>query len=428
MLVDLIIPIAIIFLCLCVEAFFSGSEMAIVSADKVRMRHRAQQGDLRARTYLKAIERPERILITTLIGTNIMVITVAAVSTFFLLKFIPDKYSELVSLLILTPVILILGEIVPKGVCQQKANSIAASVVTPLYWVGQILGPIIWLVEGYINILGKIFNIPSRKAKLVPTKEELKLLLETTGPKSDLKAIEKILIGRIFELTRTTVRELMLPLIDVDAISENSPISRAVDIVNRTGHSRIPVYRERIDNIVGILFSYDLLGCANLEETVSLHMKPALYAPENQPVDDLLLVMKKEGQRMAIVVDEYGGAEGVIAFEDIIEEVVGTIEDEYDYIPKLFRELEKDVYLLHAKMDIYEAGELLNWTPPKGDYATLSGFLLTKFGHIPKEGEFCSTEGWRFTIVRASKRVIELVKAERIKKENGKDDEGISQF
>lgn len=412
MLFEVIIPILIIIFCLCVEAFFSGSEMAIVSADKVRMRHLAQHGDLRARTYLNAIEHPERILVTTLTGTNIMVVTIAAVSTFFLLKFIPDKYSEIVSILILTPVILILGEIVPKGVSQQNANTIAPSVVTPLYWAGLILRPIILLIEGYIFIMGKIFNVPRRKAKLVPTKEELKLLLETTGPKSDLKSVEKILIGRIFELTRTRVLELMIPLIEVDAISESSPISKAIDMINRTGHTRLPVYKDRIDNIVGIIFSYDLIGSTNLEETVSLHAKPALYIPDSKPLDNLFFEMKKEGQRMAIVVDEYGGAEGVIAFEDIIEEVVGTIEDEYDYIPKLFREVEKGVYLLHAKIDIHEAGELLNWAQPDGDFSTLSGFLLTKFGRIPKEGEFCVVEGWRFTIVRASKRVIELVKAE----------------
>lgn len=414
MLFELILPIMIIILCLCVEAFFSGSEMAIVSADKVRMRHLAQQGNLRAGTYLKVIEHPERILITTLTGTNIMVVIIAAVSTFFLLKFIPDKYSEIVSILILTPIILIIGEIVPKGICQQNANIIAPKVVTPLYWAGLILKPIVWLIEGYIFLLGKIFNLPRKKTKFVPTKEELKLLLETTGPKSDLKSVEKILIGRIFELMRTRVVELMIPLIEVDAISELAPIGRAIDMINRTGHTRLPVYRDRIDNIVGMIFSYDLLGYTNLEETVSLHTKPAMYIPDTQAVDNLFFEMKKEGQRMAIVVDEYGGAEGIIAFEDIMEEVVGTIEDEYDFIPKLFREVEKGIYLLHAKMDIHEAGELLSWIPPEGDFSTLSGFLLTKFGRIPKEGEFYIAEGWRFTIVRASKRVIELVKAENV--------------
>lgn len=423
---DIILPILLIIICLCIEAFFSGSEMAIVSADKTNIRHKAQQGDLKSQAFLRAIEHPERLLITTLIGTNLMVITIAAVSTFFILKYLPDKYSELVSMLLLTPTILILGEIVPKGVCQQNANKIGPLVITPIYWVGKIFRPLGWFIEKYIFVLSKLFNIPKSKNRLVPTKEELRLLLEATGPKSDLKSVEKILIGRIFELTRTTVKELMIPLIDVDAVEENSSVERAIDIINRTGHSRIPVYKDRIDNIIGIIFSFDLLGCNATNEPVSIFMRPSFYVPESQPVEELLVELKKNGQRMATVVDEYGGAQGIIAFEDIVEEVVGTIEDEFDFAPKLHRTIEGGAYLIHAKMDIYEAGELLRWTPPLGDYVTVSGFLLSKFGHIPREGEFCFADGWKFTVVRASRRAIELVKIERSKA--GDDDEEVSQF
>ena len=409
---DLIIPLILIGLCLLGEAFFSGSEMGIVSSDRTKLRQRAQKGDLKAKSLLKVLENPERILITTLLGTNLMVVTIAALSTFLIMRYFP-KHSELISMLILTPIVLILGEIVPKGVCQQNSTKIAPRILAPLFWVGRFFFPLRWVVEKYIHGLSRLFKIP-RKSRLVATKEELRLLLETTGPKSDLKAIEKIMISKIFEFSRINIKEMMIPLIDVDAIEERAPVSKAVELIDRTRHTRIPIYRDRIDNMVGILYSFDLLGIEDVSQPVSAFVRSSLYVPETQRVEKILREMKQHGHRMAIVVDEYGGAEGIVTMEDILEEVVGTIEDEFDFVPKLYQTLEDGSLLIHARIDLTSLGELLGWEPLKGDYVTLGGFLLSQFGHIPKEGEYVEIEGFRFSVRRASRRAIELVNITRI--------------
>ncbi|MFQ5787986.1 MAG: hemolysin family protein, partial [Thermodesulfobacteriota bacterium] len=203
--------------------------------------------------------------------------------------------------------------------------------------------------------------------------------------------------------------EIMIPLIQVTALSEDTPIKEAIKVIKETGHSRIPIYKDRVDNITGMLIAFYLLG-ANPQEPLKNYSRPPFFVPESKPVDELLDEMKKGRAGMAVVVDEYGGAVGVITLEDILEEVVGEIEDEYDKGIKFWRKISNVEYLINTKIDIEDINEELRLGLPEGEYETLSGFLLSKVGSIPKVGERIIYKNYSFIVTKASSRFIEEVK------------------
>jgi CBS domain containing-hemolysin-like protein len=240
------------------------------------------------------------------------------------------------------------------------------------------------------------------------TREELLHVIESDETKVQSGYKEKI-IRRIFRFSETTIEEVMIPLIQVSALSEDAPVKEAVKMIKGTGHSRIPIYHERVDNITGMIYAFDLLGAKPDEPIKNLSRTP-FYVPETKPVDELLDEMKKGGAGMAIVVDEYGGAVGVVSLEDILEEVVGEIEDEYDKGMKLWRKVGEDEYLINPKIYIEDINEELGLTIPEGEYDTLSGFLLSEEGSIPKVGDKITYKNYTFVVTKATPRSIEEVK------------------
>jgi CBS domain containing-hemolysin-like protein len=197
----------------------------------------------------------------------------------------------------------------------------------------------------------------------------------------------------------------MIPLIEVSAVEDKYTIEETIAIISKKGYSRLPVYHERIDNIIGVINSFDLLNTAN-EQSIKPFVRTVLYVPEFKPVDELLVEMQKKGNHLAIVVDEYGGTMGIITIEDILEEIVGEIKDEYDVDRRLYLKTGWNKYLINARMEIDQIHELLHLSLPDGDFETLGGFLLEKFGHIPKPGEIAKHQNLTFTIVSADERSI----------------------
>jgi len=404
------VVISIIVVSLILQAFFAGSEIALISCDKVKMRSLAEEGSKNAQLVLSAINQVERFISTTLVGINLSLITSTIVLTFY----IHEKYGqggELYTVLILSPLIIIFGQIVPKAVFQKRRNTIILWAIYPLWVASKIFYPILI----FINIFTKkLLNLVGSTDSTFITREELIDVIEgdTTTPTVDYK---ERMIKRIFRFSETAVDEIMIPLIHVRALSEDSKVGDAIRLIKETGHSRIPIFAERVDNITGMLHSFYLLG-ADPNDAVKNYAQPPFYVPESKPVDELLDEMKEGRAGMAVVVDEYGGAVGVITLEDILEEVVGEIEDEYDKGIKLWRKTGDGEYLINPKIEIDMLNDDLGLgIPESDDYETLGGFLLSEVGSIPKSGDKVKHSNYTFTVTKSTSRSIEEVKL-RLKK------------
>ncbi len=401
---DLPLSLILIFLCLLFEAFFSGSEIAIVAADKIRLRHLARKGSGTAQLISNALKRPERLLGTTLIGTNLSVVTSTTIATSLLVR----KFGEsgvLYTALIMTPLLLFLGEVIPKNLFQQRADSVSLKVIRPLWLFFYLFYPLIYLLSQFAGLLSRAIGGSSEGIPFL-TKEELKSVLKIRDKGSDLKVSEKSMIHRIFSFSETTVKEVMIPLIEVVAITEEATVADAIEKIAQKGYSRLPIYRSRIDEIVGILNSFDLLGATQREKSIQPFIREVLFVPETKAVDELLFQLQREGKSMAIVVDEYGGAVGIVTIEDILEEIVGEIEDEYDDEEWLYRELGEGRYLFKTRMEIDQINEKLPFRLPEGDYETLAGFIITRLGRIPREGEVIKYKNLTLTIKKAADRSV----------------------
>lgn len=397
--------ISIIILSFLIQGFFAGAEIALISCDKIKMKVLADQGSKSAKLVMSAFSEIERFISTTLVAINLSLITSTVIMTFYIHhKFGSGK--EYYTVLILSPLIVIFGQVVPKAVFQKKRDTIVLWSIYPLWLASKVFYPILIVVNIFTK---KILTLIGSTENTFITREELIDVIEgdTTVPKVDYK--EKI-IRRIFRFSETTAGEIMIPLIHVSALSDEAKVGDAVRMIKETGYSRIPIYSHRVDNIAGMLHSFYLLG-ADPNEKVKNFARLPFYVPESKLVDELLNEMKEGRAGMAVVVDEYGGAVGVIALEDIIEEVVGEIEDEYDKGIKLWRKVSEGEYLINPKIEIDVINDDLGLgIPESDDYDTLGGFLLSESGSIPKTGDKITLKNYVFTITKATTRSIDEVK------------------
>lgn len=396
------------------EGLFSGAEIALLSADKLTLKKLSNNGDPGATLALEMATHPERVLSTTLLMTSFCVI---ASSALIVLTFIQSGIShpDLAAVVVTSPLVVLLGELIPKTIYQKSATRLAPWVVYPVYWSFWIFFPITRILSAYTTrlakIIGPIGELLAGKRKT--TREEIRSLLSYTKSETEIKASEKRMIKRIFDFRFTETKHALIPLVKVDAIEASATVQEALESFERHRHSRMPVYSDRIDNIVGVLDIADLLAATDLQQPIRHSITPAHYVPETQFLEDLLLDMRTENTEMVVVVDEYGGAVGILTFEDIIEEIVGEINDEYDYEAQPFKELSPTSWNIQARMEIQQMNEILKFEIPEGNYETLSGFLLQQFGRIPEQGDelfFDTPSGsFKFTIQKATERHIDTV-------------------
>lgn len=407
---DLLGPVLMILFCLAAEAFFSGSEIGIVSADQMKLRHEAANGSKGAKLALEMLRKPEWLLSTTLVGTNISVVTTTTIATAVVIQLFGEKYSWL-AILFVAPPIWIFGEIVSKSVFQQLADLLATRVVFALRAASYLFYPILVLFSGLTRLLAKLFDGEPVKNPFT-LREEIVTMLGIPSAEGDILPVEKAMIQRVFNFTETTAGDVMVPLIDVVGIERTATCGEARRLAAEKAHNRLPVYEDRIDRMVGIANALDFL-LEDEKRPIESYLHPARYVPGSKRIDDLLVDFRKEGDKMAVVVDEFGGAQGIVTLEDIIEEVVGEIEDEHDsgernlqWIKKL---AERD-YLVSARVECETLKDKLGISLPEGDYETLGGFLLEIAKDIPAEGITLRFRNISFTIERATEKAVQEVR------------------
>ncbi len=406
------IHILIIFVCVLSEAFFSGSEIALVSVDKIQLRHMTKKGHKPSSLALKLLKKPEWILGTTLLGTNLSTITSTTVSASLFYKLLGPA-GILVSILIMAFTNWIFAEIVPKSIFQQLSSQLIPKISYVIHFFSLLFFPVIWLFSKTANVLVTLFTRKHHNKKTpFVTREEMKHMIDFKHSKSDVKPSERQMINRLLDFSETDVSEIMVPLIDVKAISSKATVKEAVSLYVESKHRRLPVFHKRIDRIIGILNNFDILGEKG-NKKIKQYIRKAYYVPPTKKAAVLLKELQNSGVNIAIIVDEFGGTEGIVTIEDILEEVVGEIEDEYDEFKPEYKIQEDGSILVNARMSIEEINQLFQLNIPKADYETIGGYAISTLNRIPKEGEVIEAPDATLYIQRATDTNIVMIKIKK---------------
>jgi putative hemolysin len=404
-----VIYVWFIVLALLVTALFSAAEMSFIAANRLRLRHLAEEGNRNAAAYLESFKQPERLLSTAMMGVTIAHITASSVATWALFPTLGDS-AALVVTLALTPLMLVFGEVIPKAVAREWATVLILHLFRVIEIASKILLPLNWsanaLVAGTLSLLGR----RRTSTRQFVSREELKLLLQLEPEETDVTSSEAEMIDKIFDLGETAVREVMVPLVDVAALPETATPDDCVRLIAERGFSRIPIFADRIFNIVGVVTAMDLLRRGAAATDVRSLMRPPTYVPETKRIDDLLREMQKARVQLAVVVDEYGAAVGIVTVEDIVEEVVGEIQDEHDRTPDTVERLPDGSYRVAGRAGIDELNEALDWELPKGDFETVAGLVLASLHRIPRVGEVLQVGPYTVTVLEADARRVLTVR------------------
>ena len=415
----LVIPAMIVLLLL--EGFFSGSEMALVNADKIRLHAKANQGHKGARQVLQMFERPDVLLTTTLVGTNISVVVLTTLGSLVMISWF-GEYGDLYAFLIFTPLLLTLGEIVPKSVYQQNADRLAPLVIQPLRWFHLLLYPVIGIFSLVARIAARFAGGRGAAHNLFITRQQIRTVVEMADRGAHVDVFDQARIRRAARFADTSVGEAMVPLAEIIGVDRRFDTRTAFTLVRRYGYNRLPVYERNAGNVVGVvtLTVWDLMDRDLEERPLEELIQPALYVSPLQNIDEVLPMLREREDHMAIVVDEFGSAIGMIRMEDILEEVVGEIKVGYDFDEiqprrrRSYQQLGDGVYLVDSRVSIAEVNELLEIELPSTEFHTVGGFVESRLRHIPATGETVVESGWRFEVEQTTDRAIVRLKVERI--------------
>ncbi len=414
---DILLTLLLMVVLLMLKGFFSGSEIAMVNADKVKLNALAGKGHKGSRWVLEEFRSPEMLLGTTLVGTNIATIVLTTVGTLLVIRLVGDS-GEWIAFLVFTPLFLVFGEIVPKSVYQHRSTEIAPKAIYVLRVFRVLFFPLVVVFSRLSRLAARVFGGGVLEQNVYMTREWIRSVAEMAERTSTVDAFDQGRIRRVIRFGDTTVGEAMIPIAEVTAINQTKSSRRAVAMVRNRGYNRLPVYHRNISNIIGVatITAWEMMDASLLEQPLEDLTKPALYVSPRQTIDQLLPLLRKRDDHMAVVVDEFGSAIGMITMEDIIEEVVGEIDVGYDfdeYSPKKrhqLEEVEPDVYVMDARIPISEAVEVLGVHLSDRDAHTVGGLVTARLRRIPKVSDSIEEGGFLFVIEEANDRAPLLLR------------------
>lgn len=409
---DILIIILLMILCLVAEAFFSGSEIGTVSADRMRLRHDAAKGSSGARLALQMLKKPEWLLSTTLVGTNIAVVTNTTLGTALMIQLFGESMSWL-AIVLVAPLIWVFGEIVPKSVFQQRANQITPKAIYVLRFFSYLFSPILIIFSFLTRLIARLLGGGKEEANPFTMREEIQTMMDMSPVAGgDIRPMEQSMIKRMFEFGEKRAGDIMIPLIDMVAIERSSTSGEASKLAEEKMHKLFPVYEKRIDKVVGVINTLELVANPP-KEPIDNILQKVTYVPSSKSIKSLLLQMRTQHDAMAVVVDEFGGAQGIVTIEDIMDEVVEELEHEYrstEEPSEWVRKLGDQEYLVSARIDLRDLWDKVGIELPPGKYTTLAGFLLEKGGEVPAEGKEIEFKGTTFEIKKATSLAIQEVR------------------
>lgn len=432
---DSILPqMFLIFILVVINAFFSATEMAVVSLNKNKINYMASDGDKRAKLLVRLLNEPNKFLATIQVGitfAGLLASASAAVSisaniSIFIKKisiaFIShasDEISLIIVTLVLSFITLVLGELLPKRIALQNSEKIALFAARPIMIISKLFIPFVKILTLSTNFFSRILNLDNESNEEKVTEEEIRMMIDVGEENGILNETEKEMIDGIFEFDNTLAKEIMTPRTNVFSINIKTPIASLMDSILEEQYSRIPVYEDETDNIIGILFMKDLFSAMNKRELEKLDIKeilrPAYFVPETKNIDILFRELQKSKNYMAILIDEYGGFSGIVTIEDLIEEVMGNIFDEYDEdyeSSEYIKKVDNTTYMVSGLVGIDEINDRLELNLPSEHFDTVGGFVIDLIGSIPKEDEehIVEYENLTFSVEKIDEKRIELIK------------------
>ena len=411
-----IIPAVCFFVLL--EAFFSGSETAITSMNKALLRDRAGAGDGRARLVERLFRRTERFLGTTLVGTNLAVVTSTTLAELLISRWCPPGWESVANTLVMTPVILLAGEMLPKSIARAYADRVALIVARPLRVAQWFLLPLVWAAGRLAGLIADRVGTPdpSHRTGFI-TRDDLRAMAEIAAEDGLVDETAGAMLGALFDLDRRSVSTIMTPLVDVQSISLDATVAEVEALSVRTGLSRFPVYRNRVDDIAGVIDLREVLCSESTSGDRSVRpfvRTDVAFVPENKSAGSLLHELQYQPLPMAIVVDEHGGVVGVVTVEDLVEEIVGEIHDERDRPDKGLTQIGETVYECEGRTEVRELREQLGIEFEPGGFQTAAGLVLKLAGRIPKPGETFRIDGFEIEVLELAGRRISRLRFRRV--------------
>ncbi len=432
---SLIFSIVLLFVLILVNAFFAMSEMAIVSLNDNMIDKLAEEGHKKAKKIKKLTENPSNFLSTIQIGVTLAgFLTSASASTTFaqmltqaILSISPEleKFDDIISgasVVVITVIMsyfsLVLGELAPKRMAMQKPEMIAYKVVDVLLVVKKVCTPFVKILSLSTNAVVRLFGFDPNANEEVVTEEEIRMMVDVGQEKGVIEDIQKEMINNIFEFDDIDVTDIMTHRTDMIAVEDTDTLRDVVELSIEHGYSRIPVFHEDQDNIIGIIYIKDLLKYVS--ESLPENQKPgdvmreAYYVPFSKNCGELFSEMTEKRVQMAVVVDEYGGTAGIVTMEDLVEAIMGNIRDEYDDEEEEIAVVSENIFTVDGTTYIEEVNELIGDIIPEGDYDTLGGFIISLLGFLPKDGDMNEVEfeNVKFTILNVEERRIGKVRLE----------------
>lgn len=432
---SIILKIVILFALILVNAFFAMSEIAVISLNDNKIEKMAESGNKKAKQIKKLTESSSSFLSTIQIGVTLAgfltsataaqsfaVMLAGAISKTAVVKVIPisviSGFSTVVITLIMSYFSLVLGELVPKKIAMQKSEKMAFMAAPVLTFVAAATRPVVKFLSLSTNGVLRIMGIDPHADEETVTEEEIRMMVDVGGEKGVIEDSQKEMIDNIFEFDDMDVADIMTHRTDMVCVDVEEGLSEAVKLSIENGFSRIPVYEEDPDNIIGIIYVKDFLKYVgtSLPKTKSIKdiMREAYYVPETKRCGELFSEMTEKRVQMAVVVDEYGGTAGIVTLEDVLESIVGNIQDEYDQEADEFSIIDDKTFTVDGITDIEEVEEHIGKTFPEGDYDTIGGYIISVLGFLPQDGEMneVTFENIRFTVLNVEDRRIGKVKVE----------------
>ncbi|MBU0473703.1 MAG: hemolysin family protein [Bacteroidetes bacterium] len=395
-------------LLLVLSGFFSASEIAFVVSNKLKIELRARKNDYSAKIISFFSERQQIYFSTILISNNIVNVAFSSLVTLFLLS--AFGLGEVSILVISTLLLLIFGELIPKYFAREYPDKFVLFSAIPIRFVSVVLTPLVWVTSTISHFIVSSSNIKEEKISHLFDKEDIQYLLNesiSSSTKNTINVEEFDLINKVIELGEQKIYEVMTPRTDIVGIEIDSDISEAIKLFKDSGYSKILVYEENMDNIKGFIHALDMF---KFPKTISEIKRDILFVPETKKSLDLLNELLDKRISIALVVDEFGGTEGIVTTEDIIEEMLGEIRDEYDEDEEIFKKIDDNLFIISGKYEIDRLNDEYDFQIPEGEYETIAGYIITELGMIPSKKKIYQIGNFSIEIIHSSKQRIELVK------------------
>ncbi|MBE6047972.1 MAG: HlyC/CorC family transporter [Clostridium sp.] len=398
---------------LVLSGFFSMAETALMSLSKIRIRHMTEEGVKNAKLVEKLLEDPNKLLGAILIGNNIVNIGASSLATTLTARFFGgSETSVAISTVVMTILVLIFGEITPKSVAKQKSEKVSLFVSKPIKLCVSLFKPFVSVFTGISSIFIKLLGADPKAAEPFITEEELKTMVGVSEEEGVLEDVEKEMIFNVFDFADMQVKDVMVQRVDISALAINTTYEDVLKSVKTNQFSRIPIYNDTIDDIVGILNVKDLIIADDVENEFNIkeYVREPFYTFEFKKITEVFNEMKKTRNPMAVVLDEYGGTVGIITMEDIIEEVFGEIEDEYDEEKNMIEVIKENEYVVDGSAKLHDISEFIGVSIESEELDSVGGLIIEELGRIPEDKEEVLINDIRFVVEKLEKNRIKRVR------------------